>query len=148
MLCLPQLMQIPVLQICLCKHLVLVASLSCCCCCNWFACGFGIQRICCSMTMDVRNFSLKLILVILTAEPLLLWGEFFFNALRIRQWPEVQILSHETRAILACPCVFWLAQRAKKCGTNHLPPATACWGWLDFNIKPYLDLAFNALYQT
>ena len=44
--------------------------------------------------------------------------------------PRYQILSHVfarcvSRAILAWPCVFWLAQRAKKCDTNHIPRATA-----------------------
>ena len=33
--------------------------------------------------------------------------------------------SCETRAILACPYVFWLAKRAKKCDTNHIPRETA-----------------------
>ena len=32
-------------------------------------------------------------------------------------------MARETRAILACPCVFWLVQRAKKCDTNHIPRA-------------------------
>ena len=49
--------------------------------------------------------------------------------------PMYQILSHvfarcatamrESRAILAWPLVFGLAQRAKKCDTNHIPRATA-----------------------
>ena len=30
-------------------------------------------------------------------------------------------IAREMRAILACPCVFGLAQREKKCDTNHIP---------------------------
>ena len=33
--------------------------------------------------------------------------------------------ARETRAIFACQCVFLLAQRAKKCDTNHISWATA-----------------------
>ena len=79
------------------------------------------------------------------------WSDFKCSN---RQWPKVSDLvarfcplcesnthghgriTHETRAILACPCFFWnacdsrisvgfwLAQRAKKCDTNHIPRAT------------------------
>ena len=42
----------------------------------------------------------------------------------ILAWPCV-----ETRAILAWPCVILLAQRAKKCDTNHIPRATAYPPW-------------------
>ena len=37
----------------------------------------------------------------------------------------LHVAARATRAFLACPCVFWLAQRAKKCDTNHIPRAIA-----------------------
>ena len=43
--------------------------------------------------------------------------------------------ARETRAILAWPCVVWLALRAKMCDTNHIPRATA-----------YLTLIFSLLW--
>ena len=48
---------------------------------------------------------------------------FWLKATSSRQWPGVYDLCHtflhfalvKQRAILACPCVFWLEQRAKTC---------------------------------
>ena len=79
---------------------------------------------------------------------------FIEGKVHTRQWPEVSdfvarfctlLESNNTRpcenrtrfacdsrmavccAILAWPCVVWLAQRAKMCDTNHIPWVTAYW---------------------
>ena len=54
-------------------------------------------------------------------------SHYLKNSTACRQWPEESdfVARFCTRAILAYPCVFWHAQRAKKCDANHIPWATA-----------------------